>query len=83
MKMYGVKNEKKNVVGLVLENLTVEVDKEVFDDVFEGNWDLVKIEVNMIYEDVYVGDNITMKFVKNENNLYDVYVNDVMYGFGC
>ena len=83
MKMYGIKNEMKNVVGFVCEsmNLKVEIDKEVFDEVFESCWEMVRNETSMILEDGEFEGKVEMRFVKSEENEYDVYVNDEKYEF--
>ena len=82
MKMYYVKNEEKRLIGLVEENgkLSVSVDFEVFENVFEKSFDALMLEVEMIIDGL---DNEVEKFVefrKNDEN-YDVYLNDEKYEF--
>ena len=76
MKMYGIKNEMKNVVGFVDETkkLNVLVDNEVFNEVFERNIDDLMLEVEMVVENVGDVDKL-VEFRKSENK-YDVYVNE-------
>lgn len=81
MKMYGVKNEMKNVVGFVDESrkLRVELDVEVFNDVFEKNFDSVMLEVEMVIENLFDVVKV-VEFKKNDEN-YDVYLNGTKYEF--
>lgn len=83
MKMFGIKNEMKNVVGFVCEemNLKVEIEKEVFEKVFEKCWEMVRNEVSMILEDGEFEGKVEMRFVSSEENEYDVYVNNERYEF--
>lgn len=82
MKMYGIKNEIKNVVGFVDESrkLQVEVDVEVFENVFEKNIDSLMMEVEMIIDGLFNDVVKFVKFVSNDEN-YDVYLNDEKYEF--
>ena len=81
MKMYGVKNEMKNVVGFVDESrkLKVELDVEVFNDVFEKDFDSVMLEVEMVIENLFDVVKV-VEFKKNDEN-YDVYLNGTKYEF--
>lgn len=81
MKMYGVKNEMKNVVGFVDESrkLKVELDVEVFNDVFERDFDSVMLEVEMVIENLFDVVKV-VEFKKNDEN-YDVYLNGTKYEF--
>lgn len=81
MKMYGVKNEVKNVVGFVDESrkLKVELDVEVFNDVFERDFDSVMLEVEMVIENLFDVVKV-VEFKKNDEN-YDVYLNGTKYEF--
>lgn len=82
MKMYGIKNDVKNVVGFVDESrkLQVEVDVEVFENVFEKNIDSLMMEVEMIIDGLFNGVVKFVKFVSNDEN-YDVYLNNEKYEF--
>lgn len=82
MRMFGVKNFEKNIVGFFDESrkLKVVVDLKVFDDVFEENINSLMMEVEMIVDGL---SNDVLKFVKfvgNDEN-YDVYLNGVKYEF--
>ena len=81
MKMYGVKNEMKNVVGFVDESrkLKVELDVEVFNDVFEKNFDSVMLEVEMVIENLF--DVVKVVEFKKNDESYDVYLNGTKYEF--
>lgn len=81
MKMYGVKNEMRNVVGFVDESrkLRVELDVEVFNDVFERDFDSVMLEVEMVIENLFDVVKV-VEFKKNDEN-YDVYLNGTKYEF--
>ena len=81
MKMYGVKNEVKNVVGFVDESrkLKIELDNEVFNDVFERDFDSVMLEVEMLIENLCDVIKV-VEFKKNDEN-YDVYLNGTKYEF--
>lgn len=81
MKMYGVKNEMKNVIGFVDESrkLKVELDVEVFNDVFERDFDNVMLEVEMVIENLFDVVKV-VEFKKNDEN-YDVYLNGTKYEF--
>ena len=81
MKMYGVKNVMKNVVGFVDESrkLKVEVDVEVFENVFERSFESVMLEVEMVVENLF--DVVKVVEFKKSNENYDVYVNDEKYEF--
>ena len=83
MKVFGIKNETKNVVGFVDEemNLKVEVEKEVFEEVFEKSWEMVGNEVSVILEDGEFEGKVEMSFTRSEENEYDVYVNNERYEF--
>lgn len=81
MKMYGVKNEMKNVVGFVDESrkLKVELDVEVFNNVFGRDFDSVMMEVEMVIENLFDVVKV-VEFKKNDEN-YDVYLNGTKYEF--
>lgn len=83
MKMYGVKNEKKNVLGIIDEkrNLKVEIDVVVFEEVFDKNFDSLDFEVEMIIEGL--GRDVK-KFVEikyDEEKMYIAKLNGVKYEF--
>lgn len=83
MRMYGVKNEKKNVIGVIDEkrNLKVEIDVVVFEEVFNKNFDSLNFEVEMIIEGL--GDDVK-KFVEiryDEEKMYIAKLNGVKYEF--
>ena len=73
-KIYVVKREEER-------KLKVEVDVEVFDKIFYNNVDALMFEVEMIIENL--GDDIVknVRFEKNDDDNYDVYLNDVKYEF--
>ena len=79
MKMY----ENKKVVSLVDESrkLKVEVDVEVFEKVFEKNIDSLMFEVEMIIDGLFNDVVKVVKFVSNDDENYDVYLNGVRYEF--
>lgn len=73
MKIYVRMNDEKR-------KLSVDVDVEVFDEIFDNDEDALMMEVEMIIENL--GDDIEKKvrFEKNDDN-YDVYLNDEKYEF--
>ena len=73
----------KKFVSLVDESrkLKVEVDVEVFDKVFEKNIDSLMFEVNMIVDGLFDDVVKVVKFVSNDDENYDVYLNGVKYEF--
>lgn len=83
MKMYYVKNEKKNVIGLVEENgkLSVSVDFEVFENVFEKSFDALMLEVEMIIDGLDNEVEKFVEFVNDDENDYVVYLNKERYEF--
>ena len=79
IKMKFFENEK--VVGFEGKDLKVEIEKEVFEEVFEGCWEMVRNETSMIREDGEFEGKVEMRFVGSKENEYDVYVNDEKYEF--
>lgn len=73
----------KKFVSLVDESrkLKVEVDVEVFDKVFEKNVDSLMFEVDMIIDGLFDDVVKVVKFVSNDDENYDVYLNGVKYEF--
>ena len=73
VKIYVVMKEEER-------NLKVEVDVEVYDEVFNNDEDALMMEVEMIIDGL--GKNVVknVRFEKNDEN-YDVYLNDVKYEF--
>ena len=71
VKIYVVMKEEER-------NLKVEVDVEVYDEVFNNDEDALMMEVEMIIDGL--GKNVVknVRFEKNDEN-YDVYLNDVKY----
>ena len=73
MKIYVRMNDEKR-------KLSVDVDVEVFDKIFDNEEDALMMEVEMIIE--HLDDDIEKKirFEKSDDN-YDVYLNDEKYEF--
>ena len=72
-KIYVRMNDEKR-------KLSVDVDVEVFDKIFDNDEDALMMEVEMIIENL--GNDIEKKvrFEKSDEN-YDVYLNDEKYEF--
>ena len=73
MKIYVRMNDEKR-------KLSVDVDVEVFDKIFDNDEDALMMEVEMIIENL--GNDIEKKvrFEKSDDN-YDVYLNNEKYEF--
>lgn len=74
-------HECKSVVINVNEKLIVEVDSKVMFEVFERDFDSLMMEVGMIIENLSDDIMKNVRFEKNDDENYDVYLNGVKYEF--